>query len=149
MVVFSLTRGTSTVNIRFGAITSPIKVDKFLAVVLREIETYNVYNVEVSATLLYRGYGVDVGVQINKENMENVTDIVEIEGGRDVKSMMRGLRSKCFRCRKRAHLKKDSQEFTERMHLRRDEKNEKQFGTPRDSRAMEETKKETKRRRLL
>lgn len=61
---FPIYMGMGTIHIRVGAVPLTVKIDWVLAVVLKEIDEYNLLSIEVTDTLFYLGYGIEAKAQM-------------------------------------------------------------------------------------
>lgn len=62
-----------------------VKVNRILAAVFKEVNDYKMIRMDVTETILYRRYGVEIRPQMNKEETENIPDTIELENGKDFK----------------------------------------------------------------
>lgn len=64
-------------------------------------------SVEVVGMVLYWGCSVEVTTQMNKEEMENILDNIELESRRDLNVAIRGRLPVCHWCLMRGHIKEN------------------------------------------
>lgn len=57
--------------------------------------------------VLYWGCGTEARAQIEKEEISNVPNTTEVEGGRRLNIVVRGHPPKCHRCKLRRYLRKN------------------------------------------
>lgn len=79
------------------------------------MEEYYILNVEVTDTLQYWGYGVEMEVFLDRKDAERIVTTIEMEDMKDLNVIMRGRKPSCFWCQKTRHLKKDCEEYKKKM----------------------------------
>lgn len=69
-------------NIKFGAINPTIKPARILAAVLKNIEIYTILCVTQTETLFFWGYGVEISILLDENELEKTEDEIMLKNGR-------------------------------------------------------------------
>lgn len=97
------------VNIQLGAILPTTKIESVVAALFNEVKGYELVSVKETETVLYWGYGVEVRVRMERDEIENVPDDVELANGRDLNVLVNGRSPGWYWCHRRGHVKKNCQ----------------------------------------